>query len=92
MGRRRLGPIEVRGATHLEAALAEHRGLLLISGHFGVPALIRLVLEERGLRVVGVGGVMSDPVDVRIGGDVWTGARSTQQIRMRWRIGMRACF
>ena len=80
-GRRGLGPIELRGATHLEAALAERRGLLLISAHFGLPSLIRLTLEERGLPVVTVGGIMADRVDVVVGPDVWAAARSIQRVR-----------
>ena len=80
-GQRGLAPIELRGATHLEAALAERRGLLLISAHFGLPPLIGLALEERGLPVVGVGGIMADRVDVVVGRDVWAAARSMQRVR-----------
>lgn len=80
-GRRGLGPIELRGATYLEAALAERRGLLLISAHFGLPPLIGLVLEERGLPVIGVGGIMAERVAVVVGRDVWAAARSMQQVR-----------
>jgi lauroyl/myristoyl acyltransferase len=79
--RRGLGPIEIRGAPHLEAALAERRGLILISAHFGLPSLIRLVLEERGLPVVGVGARPAERIDVVVGGDVWSAARSVQQVR-----------
>ena len=79
--RRGLGPIELRGATYLEAALAERRGLLLISAHFGLPPLIGLALEERGLPVVAVGGIMADRVDVVVGPDVWAAARSMQRVR-----------
>lgn len=78
---RGLGPIDLRGATYLEAALAERRGLLLISAHFGLPPLIGLALEERGLPVVGVGGIRADRVDVVVGRDVWAAARSMQQVR-----------
>jgi lauroyl/myristoyl acyltransferase len=46
--RRGLGPIELHGATYLDAALAERRGLMLISAHFGLPPLIGLALEQRG--------------------------------------------
>jgi lauroyl/myristoyl acyltransferase len=81
VGRRGLSPIELRGATYLEAALAERRGLLLISAHFGLPSLIGLVLEERGLPVVGVGGPRAERVDVVVGRDVWAAARSMQQVR-----------
>ena len=80
-GPRGLGPIELRGATYLEAALAERRGLLLISAHFGLPPLIGLALEERGLPVVGVGGIMAERVDIVVGRDVWAAARSMQQVR-----------
>jgi len=74
--RRELGPIEVDGATYLEAALAERRGLMLISAHFGLPPLIGLALEERGLEVVSVGGIRADRVDVVVGRGVWAAARS----------------
>ena len=63
-GRRGLGPIELHGTKYLEAALAERRGLLLISAHFGLPPLIALVLEERGLPGVGVGGLRAERVNV----------------------------
>ena len=79
--RRGLGPIELRGAPDLEAALAERRGVLLISGHFGLPSLIGLTLRERGLPVVGVGGLRAERVDVVIGRDVWAAARGMQQVR-----------
>jgi hypothetical protein len=85
-----LGPIELRGATYLETALAERRGLLLISSHFGLPPLIGLALEERGLPVVTVGGIMADRVDVVVGRDVWAAARSMQRLRDALADG-RAC-
>ena len=78
---RRLLPIAVDGADHLDAALAERRGLVLVSAHFGLPALIRLVLEGRGARVVGVGASFIEGVDVAIGRDVWTRARALQRLR-----------
>ena len=78
---RRLLPIAVDGAEYLDAALAERRGLVLVSAHFGLPALIRLVLEGRGARVVGVGGSFIQGVDVATGRDVWTRARALQRLR-----------
>jgi lauroyl/myristoyl acyltransferase len=80
-GPRGLGPIELRGETYLEAALAEQRGLLLISAHFGLPSLIGMILKERGLPVIGIGGPRADRVDVVVRRDVWTAARGVQQIR-----------
>ena len=80
-GRRRLGPIEVHGKPHLDAALAEGRGLILVSGHFGLPSLVRLILEARGLRVTGVGAREAERVDVVVGGGVWAAARGMQQLR-----------
>jgi len=77
----RLLPIAVDGADHLDAALAERRGLVLVSAHFGLPALIRLVLEGRGARVVGVGASFIQGVDVEIGRDVWARARALQRLR-----------
>ena len=79
--RHRLGPIEVRGEPHLDAALAEERGVILVSAHFGLPSLIRLILEARGLRVIGVGAREAERVDVVVGGDVWAAARGMQQLR-----------
>jgi lauroyl/myristoyl acyltransferase len=79
--RRGLGPIELHGAAYLEAALAERRGLMLISGHFGLPPLIGLALEQRGLPVVSVGGLRAERVDVVVGRDVWAAARSMQRVR-----------
>jgi len=78
---RRLLPIAVDGADHLDAALAERRGLVLVSAHFGLPALIRLVVEGRDAHVVSVGGSFTRGVDVATGGDVWTRARALQRLR-----------
>jgi lauroyl/myristoyl acyltransferase len=88
--RRGLGPIELHGATYLEAALAERRGIMLISAHFGLPPLIGLALEQRGLPVVSVGGLMADRVDVVVGRDVWAAARSMQRVRDSLAVG-RVC-
>ena len=49
--------------------------------HFGLPSLIGLTLRERGLPVVGVGGLRAERVDVVIGRDVWAAARGMQQVR-----------
>jgi KDO2-lipid IV(A) lauroyltransferase len=78
---RRLLPIAVDGASHLDAALAARRGLVLVSAHFGLPTLIRLVLEGRAARVVGVGESFVEGVDVAIGPDVWSRARALQRLR-----------
>lgn len=74
-------PIAVDGADHLDTALAARRGLVLVSGHFGLPILIRLVLEGRGERAVGVGRSSIEGVDVAIGRDVWSRARALQRLR-----------
>jgi lauroyl/myristoyl acyltransferase len=78
---RRLAPIGVTGAEHLAAALGEGRGVILISGHFGLPPLIRLVLEDLGASVIGVGGRPAWGVDVTVGGDVWGRARGLHRLR-----------
>jgi lauroyl/myristoyl acyltransferase len=78
---RQLAPIEVRGASHLDAALAQKRGVILASAHFGLPAVIRVLIEERGLPVVGVGGANAERVEVVLGRDVWTGARGLTRMR-----------
>lgn len=80
-GWRQLAPIELRGASHLDAALARKRGVILASAHFGLPAVIRLLIEARGLPVVGVGGVNAERVEVVMGRDVWTGARGLTRMR-----------
>ena len=79
--RRRLAPIGVDGVDRLEAALGERRGVILVSGHFGFPPLIRLAVEEFGARVIGVGGEPARGVDVPVGGDVWDRARSLHHLR-----------
>jgi len=79
--RRRVAPIGVDGAAHLAAALAKGRGVILISGHFGLPPLIRLVLEDLGACVIGVGGEPGYGVDISIGGGVWGRARGLQRLR-----------
>jgi len=77
---RRLGPIEMRGEDHLEAARAEGRGVILASAHFGLPAVIRLAIEARGVPVVGIGG-RANRVEVTLGRDVWTNTRGLTRMR-----------
>jgi lauroyl/myristoyl acyltransferase len=77
---RRLGPIEMRGLEHLEAARGENRGVILASAHFGLPAVIRLAIEERGVPVVGIGG-RANRVEVTLGRDVWTNTRGLTRMR-----------
>jgi lauroyl/myristoyl acyltransferase len=43
--------------------------------------VIRLLIEERGWPVMGVGGDNTDRVEVVMGGDVWTGARGLTRMR-----------
>jgi lauroyl/myristoyl acyltransferase len=88
---RQLGPFELRGASHLDAALAQKRGVILASAHFGLPPVIRLLIEGRGLPVVGVGGVNNARVDVVMGADVWTGARGLTRMREALAAG-RVCI
>jgi lauroyl/myristoyl acyltransferase len=77
---RRLGPIEMRGEDRFEAARAEGRGVILASAHFGLPAVIRLAIEERGVPVVGIGG-RANRVEVTLGRDVWTNTRGLTRMR-----------
>jgi hypothetical protein len=77
---RRLGPIELRGEEHLAAACAQGRGVILASAHFGLPAVIRLAIEERGVPVVGIGG-RANRVEVTLGKDVWTNTRGLTRMR-----------
>ena len=60
---------------------------MLVSAHFGLPALIRLVLEGRGARVVGVGASVIRGVDVAIGRDVWAHARALRRLRAEVEAG-----
>ena len=80
-GRRRLVPIGVDGAAHLEAAIGEGRGIIVVSAHFGLPPLIPLVLGDFGSDVIGVGGKPAPGVDLSVSGDVWDRARGLQRLR-----------
>jgi lauroyl/myristoyl acyltransferase len=52
-GRRQLWEqLEVRGLEHLEAARAQGQGVMLVTTHFGLPFLIRVVLPRLGIRQV----------------------------------------
>ena len=77
---RRLGRIEMRGEDHLDAARAQGRGVILASAHFGLPAVIRLAIEQRGMPVVGIGG-RAERVEVTLGKDVWTNTRGLTRMR-----------
>jgi lauroyl/myristoyl acyltransferase len=46
-----LAHIEVGGRAHLDAALAQGRGTIVMTAHFGFPYLIRPLLESCGARV-----------------------------------------
>jgi lauroyl/myristoyl acyltransferase len=83
---RRLGPIEMRGEDHFETARARGRGVILASAHFGLPAVIRLAMEERGVPVVGIGGRASR-VEVTLGKDVWTNTRGLTRMREQLAAG-----
>jgi lauroyl/myristoyl acyltransferase len=77
---RRLGSVEMRGEDHFETARAQGRGVILASAHFGLPAVIRLAIEARGVPVVGIGGRASR-VEVTLGKDVWTNTRGLTRMR-----------
>ena len=87
---RRLGRIEMRGEHYFEAARAEGRGVILASAHFGLPAVIRLAIEERGVPVVGIGG-RANRVEVTLGRDVWTNTRGLTRMREELAAG-HACI
>jgi lipid A biosynthesis acyltransferase len=78
---RRLPPVDMQGVQHLEQALARRRGVVLISGHFGVPELIRPLLDRLGARFVIAGARPFPGVDVAVGRDVWTRAQGLQHLR-----------
>src|SRR5207302_6883857 len=50
------------GLQHIDAALAEGRGVILLSAHFGYARLIKPLLSRRGYRVWLVGRVGGDRV------------------------------
>ena len=79
--RRRFPPMDLEGAHHLEAALGCGRGAVLISGHFGLPSLIRPLLDALGAVSVAVGGLPGRDVDVATSGNVWVRTRSLQRLR-----------
>lgn len=77
----RLPPVDTQGVQHLTAALGRGRGVVLISGHFGVPELMRALLGTLDARVVVAGARPVPGVDVAVGREVWTRAQSLQHLR-----------
>jgi len=77
---RRLPPIEIDGADHLRAALAQGRGAVLVTGHFGLPRLVKPVRDALGAELVAAGAPGSSAT-VPIAGDVWARERGVQRLR-----------
>lgn len=86
-----LGPIAIDGAEHVARAVADGRGVILATAHFGLPPLLKLGLEARGQPVIGVGGLRATRVDVVVGRDVWLAARGVQQMRAAL-VGGKVCI
>ncbi len=85
IGRRLLTRVEVRGREHLEVALQQNRGVLLVTGHFGFPPVISPVLDAFGARCVAVRGVEPSgawaPHRLPARGGVWTRTRILHRMR-----------
>ena len=79
-GPERLPRITVGGEEHLTSAHAAGRGAVLITAHFGVPALVRAVLRGRGEEMIGIGDSPVRGVDVLFAGDVWARARQMNRL------------
>jgi lauroyl/myristoyl acyltransferase len=70
-GRRRLRPrVEVDGLEHLTAAMADARGAILVSTHFGLPYLMRIVLDDLGIRHLHAKRE-EGRANVSVSGDAW---------------------
>jgi lauroyl/myristoyl acyltransferase len=85
--RRRLGEPVVEGAHHLRAALDKGRGVVLVTPHFGLPALVRLVLDAYGFPFV-VGSAGRDGhKGVRVTGSTWERTQTLQHFRAQLAAG-----
>lgn len=80
-GSRLVAHIDVRGAEHLDAALARGRGLIAVSTHFGFPQLLGPVLTARGLASVSARALADAEHQVTVSGDVWARAGALQHMR-----------
>jgi lauroyl/myristoyl acyltransferase len=81
LGGRLAGRMEVRGQEHVQHALAGKRGLVLISGHFGFPPLIRPVLQAVGAHAVVARRRASRVDDLPIGDDLWGRTQTLHRLR-----------
>jgi KDO2-lipid IV(A) lauroyltransferase len=77
------------GIEHLEAALARGRGAVLMTAHFGLPVLGRIMLPAQEVEAVAVG--LHDPwVDESLEGSVWDRARTLRRMQAQL-VGRRVC-
>lgn len=85
--RRRLGAIDIVGIDHLEAARAAGRGIVLVTAHFGYPAIIRPAGASLGMGTLVAGRRRRYADDVSLGGSVWERAQSLQRLRAEVEAG-----
>ena len=73
--------VEIHGLEHLRAALAERRGVVLVTGHFGFPPAIRAALGATGTEWLTLRQLELRDGALALGTDPWARVRSLRRAR-----------
>jgi lauroyl/myristoyl acyltransferase len=81
--RRRLGEPVVEGVHHLRTALDKGRGVILVTAHFGLPPLVRLVLDAYRIPIVVGSAGLDGHTGVPLAGTTFERAQTLQHLRTK---------
>ena len=73
--------VEVHGQAHLESALGQGRGVVLVTGHFGFPPAIRAALDATGTPWLTLRQLGLRAEGVALGTESWARVRALRRAR-----------